>query len=165
MQQLPNLLLLIAGEGPALSELKKLAQKLGIDKNVKFVGYLERNIELTACYQAGDVFIFASRTETQGLVLLESMILGVPVVSTVDMGTKDVLINGKGALLAKEEINDFYDRVLKIIKDPQLKEILSLEGRHHAQAWQPSEMARRMTDLYQGLLLNKACISQPHHAC
>ena len=43
------------------------------------------------CYRAGDVFVFASRTETQGLVLLEAMALGVPVVSTAVMGTAEVL--------------------------------------------------------------------------
>jgi len=46
------------------------------------------------------------------------MLLGVPVVSTAEMGTKDILVNGKGALIAKEEIYDFADKVLKIIIDP-----------------------------------------------
>ena len=109
--------------------------------------------------------MFASRTETQGLVLLESMLLGVPVVSTAEMGTKDILINGKGALIAKEEVNDFTDKILKIIKDPQLKEILSEEGCEYTKAWQPEIMAERMMSLYESLLVNNTCLSKPHHAC
>ena len=162
-KHVPNILLLIAGEGPALTDLQSKVKKLGIENNVKFVGYLDRNSELTACYQAGDVFIFASQTETQGLVLLEAMLLGVPVVSTAEIGTKDLLVNGKGVLVAKEEMHDFTDKILKIIIDPKLHQILSKEGREYACAWRPDVMARRMIDLYQELPA-KACISVPHHA-
>ena len=59
--------------------------------NVMFVGYLDRRGGLADCYRAADVFVFASRTETQGLVLLEAMAQGTPVVSTAVMGTVDVL--------------------------------------------------------------------------
>ncbi|MEJ2116127.1 MAG: glycosyltransferase family 4 protein, partial [Gammaproteobacteria bacterium] len=82
----------------------------------------------------GDIFVFSSRTETQGLVLLEAMMLGVPVVSTAVMGTEDILVSGKGTLIAKEEVNDFADKILKILKDPELRQVLSLEGINYAQA-------------------------------
>ena len=59
--------------------------------NTLLVGYLDRRGALLDCYRAADVFVFASRTETQGLVLLESLALGVPVVSTAVLGTKEVL--------------------------------------------------------------------------
>ncbi len=163
--QIPDLVLVIAGEGPALKQLKSMSAKLGITNNVKFVGYLDRNRDLSTCYQAGDIFVFSSRTETQGLVLLEAMMLGVPVVSTAEMGTKDILVNGKGALIAKEEVNNFADKILKILKDPELKQALSLEGINYAQAWQPSEMAKRMISLYESLQATKACLSKPSHAC
>lgn len=64
---------------------------------MRFVGDLERKTELPACYCAADVFVFASKTETQGLVLLEAMALGVPVVALAEMGTRDVLKDGAGA--------------------------------------------------------------------
>ncbi|MBC7780651.1 MAG: glycosyltransferase, partial [Proteobacteria bacterium] len=86
--------LVICGEGPAVNALKRAARTLGIERNVRFVGYLDRDGALLDCYRAGDLFVFASRTETQGLVLLESMALGVPVVSTAVMGTRDVLREG-----------------------------------------------------------------------
>jgi len=60
-------LFLIAGEGPALSHCKRLAAELGVGDHVLFVGYLDRKRELLDCYRAGDLFVFASRTETQGL--------------------------------------------------------------------------------------------------
>ena len=70
-QQIPALAVIIAGEGPALSAIKSLVSRLGLENTVYFVGYLDRNSSLQHCYCAADAFIFASRTETQGLVLLE----------------------------------------------------------------------------------------------
>ena len=66
-----------------------------------FIGYLDRRDALLDCYCAGDAFVFASRTETQGLVLLEAMALGLPVVSTAVMGTRDILDARRGALVPR----------------------------------------------------------------
>jgi len=67
----PELMLVIAGEGPALPALRRQAAALQIEDQVRFVGYLPREGSLRDCYAAADVFTFASHTETQGLVLLE----------------------------------------------------------------------------------------------
>ena len=161
----PNIVLIIAGEGPALNHLKSLTCKLEIQSNVKFVGYLDREKDLSACYQAGDIFVFSSRTETQGLVLLEAMLLGVPVVSIAEMGTKDILVNGIGALIAKHDVEDFVEKVLKILQNPQLKSDLAKAGVHYAKAWKPSEMAKKMLDLYRELQENGTCLEKPSRAC
>jgi len=90
-QALPAMLLLIAGEGPALGSLRASVARRGLSANVQFLGYLDRRSELPYCYAAADVFVFASRTETQGLVLLEAMAAGLPVVALAAMGTIDIL--------------------------------------------------------------------------
>ena len=97
---IPEVLLILAGEGPARGHLQRLASRLHLDRNILFLGYLDRRDALLDCYCAGDAFVFASRTETQGLVLLEAMALGLPVVSTAVMGTRDILEPGRGALVA-----------------------------------------------------------------
>jgi glycosyltransferase involved in cell wall biosynthesis len=84
--RLPDALLVIAGEGPARVALERSVAKRGLAAHVKFVGYLERRTELPACYCAADAFVFASKTKTQGLVLLEAMALGVPVVGLAVIG-------------------------------------------------------------------------------
>ena len=71
-----------------------MARQLGVEEQVRFIGYLDRNRELPNCYAAGDAFVFASRTETQGLVLLEAMAQGTPVVSTAELGTRSILTDG-----------------------------------------------------------------------
>lgn len=72
--QRPDFVLVIAGEGPATPSLQRQVLRDGLAGTVRFVGYLERRKRLPDCYYAAaDVFVFASRTETQGLVLLEAM--------------------------------------------------------------------------------------------
>ena len=98
----PELALVIAGEGPALNSLKKAAAQMGIAKDVFFLGYLDRKQELPLCYAAADLFVFSSLTETQGLVLLEAMAAGLPVLGIPAMGAADILKPQRGAVCAPE---------------------------------------------------------------
>ena len=82
---------------------------------MRFIGYLERNTELPDCYAAGDAFVFASRTETQGLVLLEAMAQGTPVVSTAELGTRSILTTGCGAFVVPEDEAVFADGVAQAL--------------------------------------------------
>ncbi|HEC12581.1 MAG TPA: glycosyltransferase family 4 protein [Acidiferrobacteraceae bacterium] len=148
-QHIADVLLVIAGEGPALKHLRKLAHTLQLEDNILFVGYLSRGSGLQDCYSAGDVFVFASRTETQGLVLLEAMALGVPVVSTAVMGTQDILLEGKGARVAREEPGDFADKVVSVLSNRQLRQTLSVEARSYAQVWTADLIADRMLAFYE----------------
>ena len=95
----PDILLVIAGEGPARDSLRRSVAERGLQACVQFIGYMDRQSELPACYAAADVFVFASRTETQGLVLLEAMAAGLPVVALAEMGTVDILGAGRGAVV------------------------------------------------------------------
>ncbi len=146
--QQPDLLFAIAGEGPARRSLEALAHQLGIEQQVLFVGYLARDGSLEDCYCAGDVFVFASRTETQGLVVLESMALGTPVVSTAVMGTQEVLSAGEGCLIATEDETDFAQQTLRVLQDRTLRQRLSVSGRQYAQNWSAPVLATRMLDFY-----------------
>lgn len=151
----PDVLLVIAGEGPALAPLRRKALALRLERNVRFLGYLKRGQALSDCYCAGDVFVFASATETQGLVLLEAMTLGVPVVSTAVMGTRDILAPGKGALVAGETVTDFSDKVVRLLGDPRLRERLSCEAREYAAGWSAEVMARRMVEFYRKVIASR----------
>ena len=91
----------------------------GIEKNrpmLLFVGYLDRRGALFDCYRAADAFVFASRTETQGLVLLEAMALGVAVISTAVMGTPDIVGPKRGALVPEDNEADFARNIVKLSK-------------------------------------------------
>jgi glycosyltransferase involved in cell wall biosynthesis len=151
-KSIPDVLMVIAGEGPALGHLKSLGKKLGLQNNLRFVGYLDRETTLMECYNAGNAFIFASRTETQGLVLLEAMAIGVPVVSTAVMGTRDILKPEQGALVAEETIEDFAEKLTRLLNDPELQERLGREAHEYARTWSSDEMALKMVQFYQETL-------------
>jgi len=144
-----DVLFVIAGEGPALQSLRREALDLGLADNVLFVGNMDRESTLLDCYRAADVKVFASRTETQGLVLLEAMALGVPVVSTAVMGTKDVLQPGCGAEVVAEDAREFAAAVVRVLGDSALAARLSDAGKDYVKSWSAPVMARRMVDLYQ----------------
>jgi 1,2-diacylglycerol 3-alpha-glucosyltransferase len=143
-----DVLLVVAGEGPARRQLEGLARRLGLEENVRFLGYLSRDGSLEGCYAAADALVFASRTETQGLVLLESMALGTPVVATAAMGTREVLRDGEGCLIAADDEHDFAAKTIRLLTDADLKAKLTARARPYAERWSAPAMAERMLGLY-----------------
>ena len=147
--EMPEILLVITGEGPAEASLHKQVRNLSLEKNVKFIGYLDRETELNACYRAADIFVFASTSETQGLVLLEAMAQGTPVVAIAELGTASILVEGRGALIAQEEPLDFADKVQQLLHDRVRREALGLKALQYAQEeWTAQIQAERMVNFY-----------------
>jgi 1,2-diacylglycerol 3-alpha-glucosyltransferase len=143
----PDVTFVIAGEGPARDSLTRLARELGVAGSVRFIGYLDRRTDLPNCYAAGDVFVFASRTETQGLVLLEAMAQGTPVVSTAELGTRSILTPESGALVAPEEEEAFAAEVANALQW-QADSPRRAQLRAHAESWASLAMARRLLSFY-----------------
>ena len=150
-RSLPDVLFVIAGEGPARAPLERAVAKRGLTENVRFVGYLERKTELPACYCAADVFVFSSRTETQGLVLLEAMALGVPVVGLAEMGTKDVLKEGEGCRIAPDDVVGFTRVLVPLLADRAAAHQLGAAGKRYAAGWSETRMENEILRLYHAL--------------
>ncbi|HEV8017688.1 MAG TPA: glycosyltransferase [Steroidobacteraceae bacterium] len=148
LRSVPSALLVIAGEGPAREALRAQVRSLGLERHVHLAGYLERDSALLDCYAAADVFVFASRTETQGLVLLEAMAQGAPVVSTAELGTRSILVPASGALVVPEERATFAAAVARVLGDARLRRQLSEQGRAYARTWSSAAMARRLAQIY-----------------
>jgi glycosyltransferase involved in cell wall biosynthesis len=150
-RQIPELLLVIAGEGPALRSIEKLACTLRLEKNVRMIGYLDREKGLKDCYSAADLFVFASRTETQGLVLLEAMAAGVPVISTAHMGTKDILKEESGAVVPQDDIGEFAAAIVHMISEVEKRSERALQAHRYARIWSSGAMADKMRSLYKNM--------------
>lgn len=148
----PQVLFLIAGEGPARKSLESEIEKRQLTAHVKFIGYLNRSTELNSCYRSADIFIFSSRTETQGLVLLEAMAQGIPVVSTAELGTRDVLQEGRGVWIAKEEVDDFSTKIVKLLDSKNMRVELGQAGRDYTQEWSAAKQAVRLVDFYERMV-------------
>jgi len=160
-ERVPDVLLVIAGEGPAQAHCRALVDSLGLAGNVLFVGYLDRRNGLGDCYRAADVFVFASRTETQGLVLLEAMAQGTPAVSTAVMGTVDVLAGAQGAVVVPEDETAFAAAVATVLGDPARRAELSAHAIQDARNWSSRLMADRLVALYAAVIARRAAGCSP----
>ena len=151
-QEIPDIHLVIAGEGPAKKSYMELANKLGLNDTISFVGYLDRDTELVDCYHSADVFVFSSKTETQGLVLLEAMAAGTPVVSVAEMGTRDVLKDCLAAKITTGEVRDFAEKVISVLKNQDILNSLTSEAKPYAATWDSTALAKKMLEFYQIVL-------------
>ena len=156
----PELLLVIAGEGPAMGDLQKKAARLGLASAIRFIGYLDRGKALPDCYAAADVFVFASRTETQGLVLLEAMAAGLPVVALSEMGTQDILEPGRGAISPSAEPEAFGETLAHILNHPKAWAHLGSDAALFAREWSDQAMAQRLATLYRQMANAKFSANQ-----
>lgn len=147
----PDVILVIAGEGPAKESCMQRVREMGLEKEVIFVGYLDRDSDLIDCYKAADLFVFSSITETQGLVLLESMAAGTPLVSVAAMGTKDVLMDNIGVRITDGSIEDFSAKVLSVLDDDALQQDLAQSGLAYVSEWDSARLAQKMLDFYYSL--------------
>lgn len=157
IEKQPDVLLVVTGEGPAEASLHKLAQTLNIEYNVKFIGYLDRNTELNSCYESADVFVFASKSETQGLVILEAMAQSTPVVAIAELGTASILIEGKGALIAPDNTLIFAEKVHQLLMNPEHSFELGKQAKAYAlDKWTAKLQAERMVKFYAQCIISKA---------
>jgi len=151
-RQWPGALLVVAGEGPARADLQATAGALGLADAARFIGYLDRRHELPDCYAAADVFAFASRTETQGLVLLEAMAAGLPVVALSAMGTAEILDGGRGSIVPPDCPQVFGETLAHILSHPAAWRHLGDDAAGYAREWSDVAMAGRMAELYRSML-------------
>lgn len=151
LRSTPEALLLVTGEGPALPALRAQAEAAGIAGSVRFLGYLDRQKDLPDCYAAADVFVFASRTETQGLVLLEAMASGLPVIALSAMGTSDILDAGRGCLVPPDDFTSFGQTLAHFLAHRPVWGHLQREAREYAREWSDAAMAERLASLYREL--------------
>jgi len=95
------------------------------------------------------VLVFASRTETQGLVLLEAMAQGLPVVTTAVMGTAAVMRDLRGGLVAEDEVGDFAAKVQLLLADEALRRCHGAEALRKAQEWSAATSVGAPLRLYR----------------
>jgi glycosyltransferase involved in cell wall biosynthesis len=131
--------LIIAGDGPQRQTLQRYATELGIAPYVIFTGFLDRR-KLIDLYKQ-TLFVFTSKTETQGMVLVEAMMAGNPVVAIGEMGVLDIVRHEETGILVEENEDEFAWACCRLLEDKTERERL---GRA-AQKWACLQSARAST--------------------
>ncbi len=140
--------LLFVGGGPYQEELKELARERGLEKSVAFTGYIPGN-DLVYFYKMAQVFVFPSKTETQGLVTVEAMLAGIPVVAIGEMGTVDVMQGDNGGFMVKDDADEFAEKVLALLSSPALSKKKSIEALEWGKKWKISNLTPKLVSCYE----------------
>lgn len=146
---------LIIGDGSLRSELMEEAERLGLKDNVVFCGRIDHD-KIRNYYGACDLFLFASQSETQGIVLLEAMAQGLPVVSVNASGVCDVVKEGINGYITEMDVDLWEQRVEQIMDNQhtwkQMKNNAVVEARNYLS----SNIAKRVEGYYKDLLRYKS---------
>ena len=122
--------LVIAGAGPREPALRRMA-----DQHITFLGNLDRARVLPRLYASADAFLFASETETLGLVILEAMASGLPVIAAPAGGVADHLADERNGLaFAAGEVTEMTGAIIRLAQSPRLRRQLALGARQTAEA-------------------------------
>ncbi len=140
--------LLFAGDGPARVQVEAAAKRWGLETACFFMGYVGR-AELPLIYAASDVFVFPSKTETQGLCTLEAMGTGLPVVAIGEMGTLDVMRGDHGGFMVGDDKREFTQAVLSLLADEKLHARKSAEAVAWARQYRIEATTERLARLYK----------------
>jgi glycosyltransferase involved in cell wall biosynthesis len=146
-----DLILLIVGNGPHLENLQKEAEQMGLGDHCVFTGYMSRK-DLALSYGISEIFLFPSLTDTQGLVTLEAMLSGTPVVAIGVMGTIMVMGGDNGGFMVNNDPGEFSERVLELLEDKELYTRKSQEAKIHASSWSIEEVTKKLVKIYENTL-------------
>jgi len=141
---------IIVGGGAVKKDLERMAEEFGIKDSIIFTGLVNKE-EIINLYQASDIFIFASKTETQGLVAVEAMAAGNPVVAVKASGIEDIVKNGEDGFLTSESEEEFSSSVVKIITDKSLREKMSARAKINSKRFSIEPWVEKVAGLYREL--------------
>lgn len=143
-------LLIVAG-GPIEEGLKTLSASMGISGNTVFAGQ-KPYPRVLDYFKAGDIFVFSSKSETQGLVIAEAKACGLPVVAVDSYGINDSVENGRDGFLVPENINEFAGKILLLLNDPGLRERMSASAaKDSVRDFSSKNVAKKVLSVYNSL--------------
>lgn len=148
LESIPGARLALVGDGPHRQALEKHFA----DTPTNFVGYLQGK-ELGAAFASADAFVFPSRTETLGLVLLEAMAAGCPVVAARSGGIPDIVEDGvNGYLFDPADENGAIVATQRLLANPAERETLRRNARREAERWSWAAATLQLRDYYQAVI-------------
>ena len=129
LEEIPGAKLRLAGDGPKYRNLSELARRLGIAKNVEFLGHIAQD-DMPPFLRSIDMFIIPSREEAFGVAALEAMACGIPVIGSAVGGIIEVLRGGQcGVLVKPDNPDELSAAIIKLACDPEKRKLLSETGR------------------------------------
>lgn len=158
----PSLRLWLVGDGPYRETATALARALGIGDRVRFVGFVPRT-EVGRYYAAADLFVFPSISETQGLVVQEAMMHGLPAVACIGGGAGASIVDGHNGFLVKGEPQAFAERTLQVLSDDVLHARMSEEAVRSVRDLSVPIMSERIVAVYRQVISDQRDVAESKH--
>jgi 1,2-diacylglycerol 3-alpha-glucosyltransferase len=145
-----NVYFVIAGDGPERKNLEKLIGKLHVKKRIFILGHIPY-AEIAEVYNGADVFIFASQTETEGMIVPEAMSSGLPVLAVRDRVFEQFIGSRKEGILVKKNIKDFNENLERLLQNPRLRAEIAKNARKKIEKFSLDRIAKKFETLYKQL--------------
>jgi glycosyltransferase involved in cell wall biosynthesis len=151
LEAIPDARLALVGDGPHRQALEQHFA----NTPTHFVGYLQGR-ELASAFASADAFVFPSRTETLGLVLLEAMAAGCPVVAACSGGIPDIVTDGvNGYLFDPADEQGAITATQRLLENPEERETLRQNARAEAEHWGWAAATRQLHNYYQSVIASQ----------
>jgi glycosyltransferase involved in cell wall biosynthesis len=148
----PNLNLQIVGEGNEKNNLEKLVRKLGIEKQINFIGLLPHE-KLPAYYQSACVYVLPSQNEGMSNSMLEALSSGLPLLATDTGGTQELIENGvNGFVLKMKSAQDIAEKLEILIKNEELRKSMGVASRIKAEGMSWEKIAEKYIDTIKKII-------------
>jgi 1,2-diacylglycerol 3-alpha-glucosyltransferase len=146
---------LLAGEGNLLPKLKNKSLTNNLSDRIFFEGNIPKE-KLKNYYAAGDIFVYASKSETQGMIITEAMYCGLPIVAVNAPGICDLIQKNINGLLIQENKEEFKNAIQKLINNKELRDNFSAESKKIAREnYTDSICTEKMLKIYEKLINKK----------
>lgn len=147
--------LVIVGDGDEADNIKEYSRSLELGGRVHFPGKIEQK-KIALAYADAEIFLFTSRTETQGIVLLEAAASGLPFVVVKDGAYKGMVIDNENGFMVSESTSLFAQKVIELLEDKEKRETFGKRSKELVKEnFDPKHVAEDMIYLYQEALINK----------
>jgi glycosyltransferase involved in cell wall biosynthesis len=147
----PFVKMVLVGDGPEKTKIEELSSRLNIKKNVYFTGLVNHD-DINKVYADADLFVFASQTETQGMVILEALASGLPVVAVNDAVYEGIIKDKKNGILVSNDIDQFAKACLFLLNNATYRKKLSENAVKFVEKFSISTTTETLEKLYEKLI-------------
>jgi len=157
----PSLVLWLVGDGPMREECARRAREMGIGDRVRFVGFVPR-VEVDLYFEAADLFLFCSVTETQGLVVAEAMAHGLPAVVVNGGGASAAVESGINGLTVRNDPEAICGSIVDVLAEDGPYAAMSQAARITARGMSQDAMIDRIVEVYRRAIPGFERTPAPH---
>jgi 1,2-diacylglycerol 3-alpha-glucosyltransferase len=154
LRKYPHAVLVFVGEGREKEDLQNMAKELHIEANVLFTDALPY-IHMPKVYADADISVFASKTETQGMVIYESLAAGLPIVAVQNAAFTPILVDGYNCFTTDKDPVHFANKVHHLLKDKDLHGNFKNNAQKSVRFFSVEHTVKQLEECYINILTNK----------